>query len=118
MSTSAFPDFVAEIHLLPVGASGSHSHLSGKEWRTVVEINNEFWSATLHFDCEHLPGEHFEVEIWLLLADVALPMIEQGMSFTVWEDESQAQGVIKRLTRGSARRLERGPHATEHLRSA
>lgn len=118
MSTNALPDFVAEIYLLPVEPSGCHSHLSGGEWRTVVEINNEFWSATLHFDGEHPPGEHFEVEIWLLLADVALPMVEQGMSFAVWEDESQAMGVVKRLTRGSARRLARGRQISEHLRSA
>jgi len=105
MATHVSPDFVAEIYLLPAESGGCHSHLSGGEWRSVVEIDHEFWSATIHFDGEHSPGELFEVEVWLLLADVALPMIEQGMSFAVWEDESQALGVVKHLAQRSGQGL-------------
>ncbi|WP_205746316.1 hypothetical protein [Dyella amyloliquefaciens] len=101
MATHAVPDFVAEICLLPGELGDFHSHLSGGEWQTVLEINHEFWSATMHFDGEHLPGELFEAEVWLLLADVALPMFGQGASFAIWEDGSHAFGSVKRLTHGS-----------------
>ncbi|WP_201312935.1 hypothetical protein [Dyella sp. EPa41] len=105
MAAHTSPDFIAEIYLVPTESGGCDSHLSGGEWRSVVEMGHEFWSATLHFDGEHLQGEWFEVEVRLLLADVALPMMEAGMSFAVWEDESQARGVVTRLTRRSGQDL-------------
>ncbi|WP_191983771.1 hypothetical protein [Dyella jiangningensis] len=103
MATHASPDFVAEICLLPTAFGDCRGHLSGGAWRTVLEIDHEFWSATVHFDGEHVPGESFEAEVWLLLPEVALPMFEQGVRFALWEDESEALGIVKRLTRACVR---------------
>ena len=93
------PDFVAEIVLLPTESGGDQALLSKGVWRIVLGVKDEYWSATLDFEGEHLPGAMFEANVWLLLPDAALPMFEQGMAFSVWDGEARAHGSVKRVTR-------------------
>lgn len=99
------PDFVAEIVLLPTESGGDQALLSKGEWRIVLGVKDEYWSATLDFEGEHLPGAMFEANVWLLLPDVlpdaGLPMFEEGMAFSVWDGETRAHGSVKRVTRRS-----------------
>jgi hypothetical protein len=96
------PDFVAEIELLPTEAGGRTITLLGGEWRTVLGINDEHWSAMLRFEGEHAPGATFNADIWLLRPDLALPMFEVGKTFEIWENGTKALGRVKRVTGNSA----------------
>ncbi|AHX13008.1 hypothetical protein CH75_06955 [Dyella jiangningensis] len=96
------PDFLAEIELLPTEAGGRKIALMGGEWRTVLGVNGEHWSAMLTFEGEPAPGAAFEAKVWLLRADLALPMFEVGKSFEVWEGGTKAWGRVKRITDHSA----------------
>jgi hypothetical protein len=96
------PDFVAEIAMLPAGAGSHQASLRKGEWRIVLGVGDEYWSAMLDFDGEPAPGTIFEANVWLLLFDVALSMFEVGVTFTVWEGEAKACGTVKRVARGAA----------------
>jgi hypothetical protein len=43
------PEFFADIYLLPAEAGGRRGPLVSGEWRTVLGINDEHWSARLTF---------------------------------------------------------------------
>lgn len=96
MIAREMPDFVADIELLSTEAGGRNIPLMGGEWRTVLGVNGEYWSALLTFDGEPGPGAIFEADVWLLMSDVALPMFEEGKVFEVWEGGTRAWGCVKR----------------------
>lgn len=95
MVAKAPPDFVADIELLPTEAGGRQTALVGGEWRTVLGVNGERWSARLRFDGEPIPGATFEAAVWLLMPDMALPMFEVGKVFEVWEGGTKGWGRVK-----------------------
>ncbi|WP_255548407.1 hypothetical protein [Luteibacter sp. dw_328] len=96
------PDFIAEIKLLPTEAGGRKIALPRGEWRTVLGIDGEHWSAILRFEEAPAPGATFEANVWLLMGDIALPMFEAGKMFEVWEGGTKAWGRVKRVTARSA----------------
>lgn len=96
------PDFIAEIELLPTEAGGRKMALYGGEWRTVLGVDGERWSAMLRFEGAPAPGAIFEANVWLLMVDIALPMFEAGKTFEVWEGGTKAWGRVKRLMGRSA----------------
>lgn len=102
MAAGKLPDFVAEIELLPTEAGGRKITLVGGEWRTVLGVNGEHWSAMLRFEGEQAPGATFEAYVSLLMFDAALPMFEVGKIFEVWEGGTKAWGRVKRITGHSA----------------
>lgn len=96
MIARELPDFVADIELLPTEAGGRKGPLMGGEWRTVLGVNGEHWSALLRFDRGQVPGAIFDAAVWLLMFDVALPMFEEGKVFEVWEGGTKGWGCVKR----------------------
>lgn len=96
------PDFIAEVDLLPTEAGGRKIALNGGEWRTVLGVNGEHWSAMLRFEGDPAPGTTFEANVWLLMVDLALPMFAVGKTFEVWEGGTKAWGRVKRVARQSA----------------
>ncbi|ULU26790.1 hypothetical protein DYST_03738 [Dyella terrae] len=102
MIARELPDFVADIELLPTEAGGRKVPLMGGEWRTVLGLSGEHWSALLRFDGEQAPGATFEAAVWLLMFDVALPMFEEGKVFEVWEGGTRAWGRVKQRLGRSA----------------
>lgn|GEM_PF-2331955 len=98
MTGRALPDFAAEIELLPTVAGGRKSALLGGAWRTVLGLNGEHWSALLRFGGEPAPGAAFDANVWLLRADLALPLFEVGETFEVWEGGTKAWGRVKQMT--------------------
>ncbi|ENO83942.1 hypothetical protein C666_18185 [Thauera linaloolentis 47Lol = DSM 12138] len=87
------PMFAAEIHLLPTEAGGRTGPLSLGEWRTVLGINNEHWSAQLLFSGIHSPGETFSATVQLLVPEAA-QYFPIGAEFTVWEGSTKATGRV------------------------
>ena len=89
------PDhFVAEIHLLPTDAGGRKDPLVSGEWRTVLGINDEHWSARLAFSADPSPGETFCAGVQLLYPDRALQFFTAGAEFTVWEGGTRGTGRV------------------------
>jgi hypothetical protein len=87
------PLFAAEIHLLPTDAGGRTGQLAHGEWRTVLGINNEHWSARLLFSGNPLPGETFPATVQLLMPE-AVQYFPVGAEFTVWEGDTKATGRV------------------------
>ena len=86
--------FVASIQLLSTEAGGRKGPLLHGEWRTVLGIKNEHWSARLAFTGRPSPGQSFVAEVSLLAPDVALPFFQIGSEFTVWEGGTKGVGKV------------------------
>jgi len=87
------PLFAAEIHLLPTDAGGRIGPLVHGEWRTVLGINDEHWSARLLFSGNPLPGETFPATVQLLMPEAA-QYFPVGAEFTIWEGSTKATGRV------------------------
>ena len=90
----AAPQFLANIQLLPTEAGGRKGQLPSGEWRTVLGINNELWSARLTFSGQPAPGQSFVAQVQLLLPDLARPFFQVGAEFTVWEGGTKGVGQV------------------------
>lgn len=85
--------FVAEIHLLATDAGGRVGPLLSGEWRTVLGINDEHWSARLQFPGNPAPGDVFQAQVQLLVPE-ARPHFPAGAEFTVWEGGAKGLGRV------------------------
>jgi len=85
--------FVADIHLLHTQAGGRASPLVSGEWRTVLGINDEHWSARLTFPGNPSPGDAFQASVQLLVPDAA-QYFPVGANFTVWEGGTKGTGRV------------------------
>lgn len=85
--------FLAEIRLLPAEAGGRVGRLFSGEWRTVLEINNEHWSARLLFEGTPAPGSSFRATVQLLVPEAARHF-SAGAEFTVWEGGTKGVGHV------------------------
>ena len=90
-------EFFANIYLLPTEAGGRQGPLVSGEWRTVLGINNEHWSARLTFAGQPAPGETFYAGVQLLVPESALPYFSLGAEFTVWEGGTKGSGRVVSL---------------------
>lgn len=88
-----YETFVAEIHLLPPEPGGRAGPLVSGDWRTVLGINNEHWSARLIFDAAPAPGDSFRARIQLLVPK-AKQHFQVGAEFTVWEGGTKGVGCV------------------------
>lgn len=85
--------FVAEIYLLPTEQGGRAGPLMSGEWRAVLGMNNEHWSARLLFDATPAPGDSFRATIQLLVPE-ARQHFRVGAEFTVWEGGTKGVGHV------------------------
>lgn len=85
--------FAAEIHLLPAERGGRVGPLLCGEWRTVLGIDGEHWSARLLFDGAPRPGESFRATVQLLVQE-AKQHFPAGAEFTVWEGGNKGVGHV------------------------
>jgi hypothetical protein len=85
--------FVADIFLLPTQADGRATPLVSGEWRTILGINSEHWSARLTFADSPSPGDTFQAAVQLLVPDAA-QYFPVGADFTVWENGNKGTGRV------------------------
>jgi hypothetical protein len=85
--------FVAEIQLLDTAAGGRIRPLVSGEWRTVLGISGEHWSARLTFKDNPGPGDAFEARVQLLIPE-ASENFPVGAAFTVWENGTKGTGRV------------------------
>ena len=85
--------FVAEIHLLPTEAGDLSTPLVPGEWRTILGIGNEHWSARLTFADSPAPGDTFQATVQLLVPD-AVQYFTVGTDFTFWENGNKGTGRV------------------------
>lgn len=91
--------FFADIYLLPPDVGGRQGPLVSGEWRTVLSINNEYWSARITFAGQPAPGETFCAAVQLLVSEQALSYFAVGAEFTIWEGGTKGNGwVVPRPT--------------------
>lgn len=93
------PEFFADIHLLPTEAGGRQQPLVSGEWRTILRINNEHWSARLTFAGQPLPGDAFRARVQLLFPEKALQYFTIGAEFTIWEGGTKGAGRVASLAK-------------------
>jgi hypothetical protein len=87
-------DFVAQIDLLPTAEGGRAGALLSGEWRTVLCVNDQHWSARLSFAGRPGPGETFVAEVELLMPAEAIRLFPAGAEFTVWEGGIKGTGRV------------------------
>lgn len=85
--------FISYIYLLTSDAGGRAGRLPHGEWRTVLGIAGEHWSARLLFSGEPSPGEAFEAMVQLLMPE-AHQYFSVGAEFTVWEGGIKGVGRV------------------------
>ena len=84
---------VTEIHLLRIETGSRSTPLASGEWRTILGIGNEHWSARLTFADSPGPGDTFHATVQLLVPD-ALKHFPVGSNFTVWENGNKGTGRV------------------------
>lgn len=85
--------FIAEIYLFPTQAGGRTTPLVSGEWRTILGINNEHWSARLTYTDNPSPGDTFQAIVQLLIPD-AVQYFLAGADFTIWENGNKGTGRV------------------------
>jgi hypothetical protein len=88
--------FVAEITLLDTPAGGRVRPLASGEWRTVLGVSGEHWSARLTFQDCPCPGDVFEARVQLLIPE-ASTNFPVGAAFTIWENGTKGTGRVVSL---------------------
>jgi hypothetical protein len=86
--------FVADIKLLSTSEGGRKGPLIRGEWRTVLGINGDHWSARLTFEGEPAPGDAFRAQVALLHPDQALRFFQVGSEFMVSDGGTKATGLV------------------------
>ena len=87
------PLFAAEIHLWPTEAGGRAIPLPHDEWRTVLGIDGQYWSARLLLSGTHAPGEIFRAQVQLLFPE-AIEHFPMGAKFSIWEGRAKGEGCV------------------------
>ena len=72
-----------EIVLAPSDSGGLANAVTGGEWRTVLGVDGEHWSARLHFHGKLEPGKKSRATVEFLFPQ-ALEHFPAGAEFTVW----------------------------------
>ncbi len=85
--------FSAEIRLLAAEGGGREGPLLSGEWRTVLGVGQENWSARLRFSGAPAPGQTFHASVQLLVPE-ALQYFPVGTEFTVWEGGTKGVGRV------------------------
>lgn len=85
--------FAAEIHLLTTEAGGRSGPLLSGEWRTILGINDEHWSARLIFSGTPSPGDTFRATVQLLMPEAG-QHFPVGAEFTVQEGGTRGTGRV------------------------
>lgn len=85
--------FDAEIRLHATESGGREGPLLSVEWRTVLSVGGENWSARLSFSGTPLPGQAFSASVQLLVPE-ALQYFPVGAEFTVWEGGTKGTGRV------------------------
>jgi hypothetical protein len=63
------------------------------EWRTVLGVNGEHWSARIRFSGEPKPGDAFQADVQMLVPEAA-QYFSVGATFTVWENGNKGTGRV------------------------
>lgn len=85
--------FSAEICLQLTESGGRAVPLPSDEWRTVLGIGDENWSARILFSGNPAPGETFAATVQLLVPEAA-QHFPAGAEFTVWEGGTKGTGHV------------------------
>ena len=88
--------FTAEIYLFSTTDSGRQGPLPLGEWRTILRVGEENWSARLAYAGSPNPGERF-VAIVRLLAPEASQFFPLGTEFTVLERGNKGAGRVESI---------------------
>jgi len=99
--SEAVPDIVAELRLHPSEANGRLLSICAGEYRGVLGIDSEHFSArwVVPVGEELSPGGRAGTfGIQFLFPEVALPHFKVGAAFTVWEGREIGSGRVLSVT--------------------
>ena len=98
------PDIVAELRLFPTEANGRLSSICSGEFRGVLGIGSEHFSARwiVPVGEELVPGGRAGTfGIQFLVPEAALPHFRVGAAFTVWEGKEIGSGRVLSVVRNA-----------------
>jgi hypothetical protein len=98
------PDIVAELQLHPSEPAGRLSSICSGEYRGVLGIDSEHFSArwVIPVGAELAPGGRSGTfGIQFLLPEAALPHFKVGAAFTVWEGKEIGSGRVISVARNA-----------------
>jgi hypothetical protein len=96
MSSPVSPQIFAKVTLLPTAVGGRKTPILSGDFRSVLGIGHEHFSARLeipegiHFE----PGSTMDLGIQFLFPEAALPNFPVGTTFTVWEGRDIGHGQV------------------------
>jgi len=82
-----------EVHLALPEQGGLPTSVTGGEWRTVLTVAGEHWSARLYFAGELVPGETARVTAQMLFPEAEVHF-RKGTEFTVWQGRVVGSGRV------------------------
>lgn len=91
------PHFHADISLVSTAQGGREMALPSDQWKTILSIDGELWSAVLWYEGNPLPGSAFQAGVSLIYPSESLALFKVGTCFTVWEGRIKAEGCVTAL---------------------
>jgi hypothetical protein len=109
MSSPVAPEIIARLSLFPTEAGGRGLPPRQGDWRTILTVGSESFSARVAARVGHLlePGATSEAEVQFLFPDAALPRFKPGIQFKIWEGTDVGTGEVLSIVSTSNKSLER-----------
>ena len=103
------PEIIARLNLLPAGAGGLGLPILSGDFKTILTIGTESFSARVaEPEGRPLsPGASADVSVQFLVPDAALPKFQPGVQFKIWEGTDIGTGEVLSVVSTSNKSLER-----------
>ena len=96
MSAPVVPELRARVTLYPTAEGGRNTPILGGEYRTILGIGEEHFSARCDVGADRplLAGETVELSFQFLFPEAALPLFQIGSVFSIWEGRDIGRGEV------------------------
>ena len=109
MAVPVAPEIIARLKLLPAEAGGTGLPVRSGDFKTILTIGSESFSARVaEPEGRPLkPGAVAEASVQFLVPDAALPRFQPGVQFRIWEGTDIGTGKVLSVLGTSNTSLER-----------
>src|SRR5688500_20272972 len=96
MTSPVAPEIIARLNLFPTEAGGRGLPPRQGDWRTILTVGSESFSARVSAAAGHSlePGATGEAEVQFLVPDAALARFKPGVQFKSWEGTEVGTGEV------------------------
>lgn len=93
------PDAVIHVRFKTPTEGGRQTPITGSVYSCPLFVDGEVFDCRICIEGKTIElGQAYDLEIWFLSRDLAVPYLIPGRSITLWEGKEIAIGKIKRVS--------------------